>query len=251
VLNAVLLRSLRVVHPQQLYALDITESRFRAPQRFSYPLFEQMRGSLGEGVAAMSRVARMHSRLSGEGEQDITRVQLVSGEYFTLLGLTPARGRLLGPTHNLTIGRHPVAVVSHSFWQGKLGGFPNVLGRSIDLNGASFTIDGVAPPGFNGLWLESPVDVWIPLMMQAAAHYQQNFSSSNSDEDKPWPNQEGIRWLDLMIRTERNLPALQGVFQRWLDAHARQVGSGIDRQLFLRQRLTLDPVRSKNSTSMI
>ena len=190
----------------------------------------------------MSRVARMYSRLTGESEQDVTRVQLVSGEYFTLQGLSPARGRLLGPTDNLTIGQHPVAVVSHAFWQRRQGGSPKVLGRSIDLNGAPFTIVGVAPPGFNGLWLESPVDTWIPLMMQAAAHYQQNFSSTNAHEDKPWPNQEGIRWLDVMVRTPGNLPALQGVFQRWLEGHARQVSSGIDRQLFLHQRLILDPL---------
>jgi hypothetical protein len=88
VLNAVLLRPMAVAHPEQLYALDITESRFRAPLRFSYPLFEQMRDAAPDGVAAMSRVARMYSRLSGEREQDITRVQLVSGEYFTLLGVT-------------------------------------------------------------------------------------------------------------------------------------------------------------------
>ncbi len=242
VLNAVLLRPLPVPHPEQLYALDITESRFRAPQRFSYPLFEQMRGSVGDGVAAMSRVARMYSRLTGEGEQEIARVQLVSGEYFSLLGLPPARGRLLGPADNLTIGQHPVAVVSHAFWQKQMGSSPDVLGRSVDLNGAPFTIVGVSPPGFNGLWLESPVDIWIPLMMQAAAHYQQNFSSSNADEDKPWPNQEGIRWLDVLVRTQRNLPTIQGVFQRWLEGHAGQMGSGIDRQLFLRQKLILDPL---------
>jgi len=57
----------------------------------------------------------MYSRLTGEGEQDITRVQLVSGEYFTLLGLAPEGGRLLGPADNLTIGQHPVTVVSHAF----------------------------------------------------------------------------------------------------------------------------------------
>ena len=115
VLNAVLLRPLPVAHPEQLHALDITQSKFRAPQRFSYPLFEQMRAAAPDGVAAMTRVARMYSRLTGENEQDITRVQLVSGEYFTLLGLAPALGRLLGAADNLTIGRHPVAVVSHAF----------------------------------------------------------------------------------------------------------------------------------------
>jgi hypothetical protein len=80
VLNAVLCRSVPVVQPEQLYGLDITESKFRAPQRFSYPLFEQMRGAAGDGIAAMSRVARMYSRLAGACEQDIARVQLGSGE---------------------------------------------------------------------------------------------------------------------------------------------------------------------------
>jgi predicted permease len=241
VLNSVLLRPLPVIHPEELYALDITESRFRAPQRFSYPLFEQMRGVAGDGIAAMTRVARMYSRLAGEGEQEITRVQLVSGEYFGLLGLAPVQGRFLMPSDNLTIGMHAVAVVSHAFWRQKLGGSADILGRIINLNGAHFTIVGVAPAGFNGLWLESPVEVWIPLVMQAAAHYQQNFSSSNADEDKPWPNQEGIRWLDVIVRTRGNLPALQGVFQQWLEGHASQV-NGINRRLFLQQRLILDPL---------
>ncbi len=242
VLNSVLLRPLPVAHPEELYALDITESRFRAPQRFSYPLFERMRSVAGDEIAAMSRVARMYGRLSGGSEQDITRVQLVSGEFFELLGLAPAQGRFLAPSDNLKIGMHPVAVVSHPFWQQKLGGSARAVGRTIDLNGTQFTIVGVAPAGFNGLWLESPVDAWIPLMMQATARYQQNFSSGNADEDKPWPNQDGIRWLDLMVRTQTHLPALQGVFHQWLESRVGQFGTGTDRQLFLRQTLLLDPL---------
>jgi predicted permease len=242
VLNAVLLRPLPVAHPKQLFALDISESKFRAPQRFSYPLFEEMRTVAGDGIAAMSRVARMYGRLESESEQETERVQLVSGEYFALLGLSPAAGRLLSPSDNIAIGEHPVAVVSHAFWQRKWGGATGMLGQSLNLNGAVFTIIGVAPAGFNGLWLESPVDIWIPLMMQAAAHYQQNFSSSNADEDKPWPDQEGIRWLDLFVRTSGNLPALSGVFQHWLDRQAAQMGNASERRLFLQQRLVLDPI---------
>jgi predicted permease len=243
VLNAVLLRPLPVVSdPEQLFELDISESKFWAPQGFSYPLFERMRQVAPSGVAAMTRVARMYGRIDGQGERDIERVQLVSGEYFDVLGLSPSRGRFIAPGDNLRIGDHPVAVVSHAFWQSRLGGSANVVGRSVDLNGALFTIVGVAPEGFHGLWLEAPVDIWIPLMMQAAAHYQQNFSSSNSDEDKPWPNQEGIRWLDLMVRTRGSLPALNGVFQRWLEQKAPDISGGADRQIFLQQRLTLDPM---------
>jgi predicted permease len=242
VVNTVLLRPLPVAHPEQLYALDITESKFRAPQRFSYPLFEQMRAVAGNGVAAMSRVARMYGRFGSEGAQDIERVQLVSGEYFDLLGIRPAWGRLLAPADNLKIGEHPVAVISHAFWQSKLGGSLEVLGRTVNLNGAHFTIVGAAPAGFNGLWLESPVDIWIPLMMQQAAHYRQNFSSNNADDDKPFPSQEGIRWLDVMVRTGRNLPALEGAFQQSLQRQAGQFGNQTERGLFLHQRLILDPM---------
>lgn len=241
VLNTVLLRPVPVAHPEELRGLDITASKFRAPQRFSYPLFERMRGVAGGRIAAMSRVARMYGRIAGGGDPDIERVQLVSGEYFLLLGLTPERGRFLAPEDNLKIGGHPVAVVSHAFWQSQLGGSADAVGRSIQLNGSSFTVVGVAPRGFQGLWLESPVEVWIPLMMQAAAHYEQNFSSNNADEDKPWPSQEGIRWLDVLVRTPANFPALEGVFQQWLEREAPRVGLA-ERGLFLRQRLTTDPI---------
>jgi hypothetical protein len=73
-------------------------------------------------------------------------------------------------------------------------------------------------------------------MMQAAVHYQQNFSSNDGDEDRPWLLQDGIRWLDLMVRTPNNLPALQG--------------RGADRQLYLRQRLLLDPLQCRKSWSV-
>jgi hypothetical protein len=68
--------------------------------------------------------------------------------------------------NNVTIGEHPVAVVCHAFWQSKLGGSPDVLGRTITLNTAAFTIVGVVPPGFNGLWLESPVRLTLDPLTQ-------------------------------------------------------------------------------------
>ena len=245
VINAVLLRSLPVVHPEELFSLNVTGSNVPPANRFSYPLFEQMRGPVhrqGGEIAAMSRIARMRSMLDGESGPDIALVQLVSGEFFGLTGLQPARGRLLTPEDNRVVGGHPVAVISHDFWLRRFGGAPDVAGRGIVLNGARFTVVGVAPAGFTGVWLESRAEVWIPLMMQSAVHYAQNFSSNDADIDKPWPAQDGIRWLSLTVRARSNTSALQLVFQRWVAQHAEQIGNAEARQRFLRQALILLPM---------
>jgi predicted permease len=242
VLDAVLLRPLPVVHPEQLFALDLTESRFRSPQRFSYPMFERMRAVAPNGSAAMSRIARTHGRIDGATEIETIPVQLVSGEYFRLLGISPALGRVFGPGDNERIGEHPVAVISHDFWQRRFGSARDVLGRGLTLNGAHFTIIGVAAPGFRGLWLESPTDIWIPLMMQSAVHYAQNFSDNDADPDKPWLNQEGIRWLDIVVRSRHDAAAIDTVFGRWLSANAEKISNPGNRRLFLQQRVILDPL---------
>jgi predicted permease len=242
VLNAVLLRPLPVTHPEQLFQVDLTESRFRAPQRFSYPMFERMRAVAPHGIAAMTRIARMFGHLDGEGQQETYQVQLVSGEYFSLLGVPAALGRVLAPEDNLNIGEHPVAVISHEFWQRKLGGSAAALGRGFTLNRQHFSIIGIAQTGFRGIWLESPTDIWIPMMMQAATHYAQNFSDNNADPDKPWTNQEGIRWVDVLVRTRADAAALDTVFRQMLARQAEKIGNPETKRLFLKQRVILTPL---------
>jgi predicted permease len=205
-------------------------------------MFERMRAVAPHGIAAMTRPTLMHARLGGESEQENDQVQLVSGEYFALLGVKPALGRLLAPEDNVKIGEHPVAVISHSFFERRFGSSPEALGRGLTLDGAHFTIIGVAPSAFHGVWLESPTDIWIPLMMQAATHYAKNFSSNNADDDKPWPNQEGIRWVDILARTGRDAAALDTVFRRYLAPQAEHIGDAETRRLFLAQRVVLEPV---------
>ena len=244
VINAVLLRPLPVAHPEELFSLNVTGPNAPA-NRFSYPQFEQMRGPAhradGE-IAAISRIARMRSMLDGDRDAESTFVQLVSGEFFGLAGLQPVRGRLLTPDDNRIVGGHPVAVISYDFWQRRFGGSANVVGRGIALSGAHFTIVGVAPAGFTGVWLESRAEVWIPVMMQSAVHYAQNFSSNDADLDKPWPTQDGIRWLSLVVRAHSNSPALPLAFRRWVANQAEHIGNPAARQRFLRQTLSLQPM---------
>jgi predicted permease len=204
VLNALLLRELPVHAPDELFDLS-QHAQTTIPQRFSYPMFLRLRAAASgaSGIAAMSHVARAQASLETGSQSEVAPVQLVSGEFFDVLGLAPALGRLLTPGDNENIGGHPVAVISHGYWQRRFAESSDVIGRKVRLNGSSFTIVGVAPESFRGVVLESPTDFWIPLMMQNDIHYAQNFSDhENSDPEKPWVPQEYIEWLDIIVRVK-------------------------------------------------
>lgn len=88
--------------------------------------------------------------------------QLVSDNYFSALGLRPARGRFFRPDEAVTPGREPVAVISYDFWQERFGGAEDILQRSLRTNGQQLAIVGVAPRGFQGTILRLNFDVWLP-----------------------------------------------------------------------------------------
>ena len=242
--NAVLMKTVPIAEPDHLYVMRY-RSRLPVQQRISYPLFEQLRGGFpaSDGLAAMSRVARM--RLTAEGEPQSAAVQLVTGEFFGVLHLAPQHGRMLTPADNQTLGGHPVAVISDAFWRRRFDAAADVIGRDITLNGVHFTIVGVTPPRFTGVWLESPVDAWIPVMMQADVKYTQNFSAENSDFLKPWIPQNGLRWLDVLTRANRpdgpEAVALNAVFKPLLLAEMDQVPDVKERALRLDRRIVLEP----------
>ncbi len=245
VVNAVVLRSLPLPRPSELRVVRV-ESRLPVTQRFSYPLFERLRQRVAEhgGLAAMSRVGRMRTRIDGRGEPEITSVQLVSGDFFSVLQVRPALGRVFAAADNVRAGQHPVAVISHAFWQRRFAAAADVVGRSLTLNGTHMTIVGVAANEFSGVWLESPVDTWVPVAMQAEVRYSQNYSASDSEPDKPWLGQKGIRWLEIVLRAQRpdgpEVVALNAAFRQSLLEEADRVGDSPQRSQFLQQRLALE-----------
>jgi predicted permease len=226
-LNALMLMSLPVNNASELFHLTSQSSSASAsavPARFSYEAFTEFRRAAPNPltVAAMSRVARMYRRVEGSSEPQAMSVQLVSGEYFPALGVSAFLGRTLDPTDNLTPGGHPVAVVSHAAWSQTFGADPHIVGRTLTINGQSLAVVGVAPAGFSGVWLESPVDLWVPLMMQHQVRYRQNFSASGSQMLAPWIPQDGIRWLDIIGRRRpvddgRIATALKAAYERRLN----------------------------------
>lgn len=252
VANAVLLRTLPVPDADRLHVVRY-QSRLTVSQRFSYPFFEQLRAGFPEpnGIAAMGRVARVRMA-QPSGEPGAANLQLVSGEFFGVLGLHAQLGRILSPEDNRTVGGHPVAVISDAFWRRQFNGATDAMGRELTLNGARFTIIGVAPRGFDGVWLESPVDAWVPAMMQAEVRYVQNFSAENADMLKPWVPQDGLRWLELVLRADRadgpELVAVNAVFRPILLQQADRITDPAERQLALNRSLIIEPFSHGSST---
>jgi predicted permease len=160
IFNAYVLKPFAVRDPYSLYAF---EWRSRAGQwRFlTWPEYEEFR-----------RDNPVFSEVFAERRQLITRIeghaaytQLVSGNYFRMLGVDAAIGRVLEPADASAPGRAPVAVISHAFWQRAFGGDPAVIGRIIFVQGHPCEVIGVAREGFGGLDFALSRDVWAPITL--------------------------------------------------------------------------------------
>jgi predicted permease len=205
-LNAVALRSpLPVQHAEQLYAVNSGRYVATGPEtaRLSGLMFDLLRQSApdGVGIAAISRgIARVYTRTAAERETVPASLQLVSPGFFPVLGVSPALGRLLPDAGRGSDSYEPVAVLSHAYWQRRFGGSADVVGSPLVVNGASFTIVGVTPRDFGGVWLETPVDIWVPLTAQPLVHYAQSYSADGVDISRPWLSQPQVWWLHVVAR---------------------------------------------------
>lgn len=165
IVERLLLRALPVSNPHEL--VYVTDERIltQANPRFSYPFYALVRqNQVLNGVAAR---AALDLNLTLEGQTSRVSGELVSGNYFAVLGATAAPGRPLLPDDDRTPGAHAVAVISEAFWQRRFASDPAIVGRTILLNGQAFMILGVAANGFTGTEIGQPIDVWIPLAMQS------------------------------------------------------------------------------------
>jgi putative ABC transport system permease protein len=206
-LNAIVLRALPVQEPDRVFrALRVTSSE--TVGRHAWPAIERAQRVLaGQAeIAAASNMASMPLQPPGRtGPAERGVVQLVSGEYFELLRQRPQRGRLLAPSDNVTVGAHPVAVISDAYWRLQLSASEQAVGQTLAISGTAFTVIGVADRQFFGttVGVRGP-DVWIPLVMQPVVRYAQNASSHDgADTRKPWPAQETIEWVTAFVRVPR------------------------------------------------
>jgi predicted permease len=233
VTDKLLLRSLLVKDPQRLAVVsgETVNPKFRN-NIFSYPNYVDYRAN-NEVFSDLLAFNQTTVKL-GAGEQSgKIGIEMVSGNYFDLLGVAAARGRVIRDEDNRNEDAHPVAVISHSCWQRRFGGQPNVVGQTLLFNGASYTIIGVTPAGFAGLRLGAPAEAWVPLMMR-----RQLLSATTSIFERK------LAWLTLMGRLKPGVGLTQA--QVSFDLTARRVWEAnttpSERKLpFNEKRLWLEP----------
>ncbi|HEY6190415.1 MAG TPA: ABC transporter permease [Pyrinomonadaceae bacterium] len=171
--NGFVLRPLPVENPEELIALH-SGKKIDAEVwgKFSYPNYLDLREqnkSFSELCASQeisAGISSSESRNSGDSERaEVVWGELVSSNYFDVMGVKPVLGRTMLPEENLTPDAHPVALISHSLWQQRFNADPGIVGKTVYLNGQPFNIIGVMPKSFLGSTFYLRYAFWAPLMM--------------------------------------------------------------------------------------
>ncbi|MFN7919731.1 MAG: ABC transporter permease [Bryobacteraceae bacterium] len=229
----VLMRSLPVPSPEELVVLNSpppdlpgSSSSDHSMSVFSYPMYLQLSSPTASmhGLAARSAATVLVAR---NKTVDRMRTEVVSGNFFDVLGVKPRLGRLLTPADDSVRGGNRVAVLNHDAWVAKFASDPAVIGRNLLVNSEPFEIIGVAAEGFRGVLTGSKPDLFVPISMKAS------LSPGWKDFDRP-----DSRWLALIGRVNGSRESAQSALQARFTATLReQIASMNIKSESARQRL--------------
>jgi predicted permease len=245
-LDQVLLRRLPVQKPEQLVVLrspgDVSGSRWGdggpEGQTFSYPMFKALREKNEALTGLLARYVTSVS-VTYQGDTELAECELVSGNYFEVLGVRPALGRVFSMNDEQAAGANPVVVLSNGYWKRHFGANPQVLNQSVPINGTPMTVVGVAQQGFKGVQAGESPDVFIPLTMAAQA-------MPNEWSLEKWDDY----WLPLIGRMKPGMSMKQAEASLQVTYHAQVAeqaaqttkwASEARRQLFIDRKMILMP----------
>jgi predicted permease len=165
-LNSVFSNPLAVSQPSRLVMLYTTDQRNPGFLPISRLNFEDY----GRQVTAFAGVAGyefvpLNLGAASSSTPEVVAGAMVSGNYFSLLGVKPALGRFFLPEEDQVADRDPVVVLGDALWRTRFGADPGIVGRTIQLDGMRFTVIGVAPPTFSGVDVGLQLGAWVPMMM--------------------------------------------------------------------------------------
>ena len=161
IINVLLLRPLPVANPHNLYVLAITHQDNEQPHSVSWADYVDYRDRANV-FSDLAAYAIDFAGLSADNRADRIAVSYVTGNFFSMLGIQPAFGRLILPTEGRVFGADPVVVLGHGYWKKRFGGDPSVVGRTVLVNGRPFTVVGVVPEHFHGVYALVEFDAYLP-----------------------------------------------------------------------------------------
>ena len=242
-MNQVLLRELPIKSPDQLEILrapgpksghistdgDSTES-------FSYPMYKGLRDTNAVFSGILARYGFAAS-VASRGQTDRATGEVVTGNYFEVLGVQPAIGRVFSQDDDRVPGAQPVVVLSHSYWTRHFGGDPSVLNKVLLINNMEMTVVGVSQAGFTGVQVGKTPDLYVPMMMtQQMTQYGETLDRWND------------YWMTLLARrkpgvSEKQAEAgINAAYKPLLEEQLPQMKSGWNeqkRKQFLEKKILL------------
>ena len=244
-LHQVMFRFLPVSEPERLVVFHTEGERNGSSHKdndesvFSYLMYQDLRdrSQVFSGVIARSGSP---VSLSYGGQTERVRIEVVSGNFFEVLGVQPELGRLFTPRDAQAPGVHPNLVLSDGYWKRRFGANPGIIGQTIDINQHPMVVIGVAPPGFRGVLSGQTPEVMAPITMQGEV----------------WPNWDGgfgnreVRWLNVFARLRPGISQKQAgvateVLYRAIStdelAQMKHPPSAHDREKYLAQKIELRP----------
>src|SRR5258705_2544913 len=240
-IDQVVLRALPVDHPERLVLIDWigfqNAETLGTANLMSYPICRELQQQKEFFDGVFCRAATTIN-VSTSGEPRLTAAELVSGTYFSVLGVRPALGRLLTIDDDQAPGSSPVVVLSYDFWKKQFGGAQDIVGRKVLVNQHPMTVVGVAAPTFHGIDVGEVPSVWIPAVMSA-----QSIPGFETMLDRR------TRWMQILGRLKQNVSlaeaktGLQPWFKAMLDEDTRRTDfsrfSAEQRRQFLASTLDL------------
>jgi predicted permease len=251
VVNSVLIRNLPVRDPQQLVFLTNPDAQgmeqgFGDGDRdfLTYPEFQELSHNnqvLWGLAASASEGSKLSVGIENEGQSSESapaRISLVSGSYFSVLGVDPILGRAFTSDVDLVRDANPVALISYGFWQERFGGDRAVLSRRIQIRGTSYAVIGVTPPQFDGETVGISPDIWVPLSMQSEIYPGRDYLSPEPNPFHKIEWLQGIGRLKPGVGVARAKVTINLAFQQILQSQTGTM-SAEDRRKFMNQHLAV------------
>ncbi len=242
-IDQLLLRTLPVENPRELVQLAARGSHYGSNygmNAMSYPMYEDFRDKSEVFQDVISRRSATIG-LGYGGDTERVRGEMVSGNYFDMLGVGAALGRTITPGDDRLPGEHPVAILSYDFWTSRFGSDPSILGDTVYLNNYPMTVIGVSQQNFQGVEVGEATQVFVPLMMYKQMLPVMSNYYTMEDRRSRWVNvfarlEPGVSIAEAEVSIE---PLFGQILRMELEEEAFANASQYSKDRFLESRMTV------------